>query len=111
MQDRFLQYAQMAGVRGGRRGWAHRVPVAAEQRVQVDALEADVVVHGAHAQRRALQDVVLADLQQVPERRQAAHGRLRTRARTGVSPSESGSVWVVRVCSYQCITPSPSPGG
>ena len=72
-----------------------------------------------HAQRRVLQDVVLADLQQVAMRRQAAHGRLqlvvrqavqrqvharaaRLRGRTGFSSAarlfDAGPMPAPRVC-------------
>ena len=54
----------------------HRVQLGAEEEVvQVDALEADVVVHGPHAEPGLLQDVVLPDLQQVTMGRDAAHRR------------------------------------
>ena len=39
-------------------------------------MEGDVVVHGLHGQRGALEDVVLADLQQMPVGRDAADSRL-----------------------------------
>ena len=54
----------------------HRVQLGAEEQiVEVDALEADVVVHGAHAEPSLLQDVIFSNLQQVPVGRDAAHGR------------------------------------
>ena len=52
----------------------YRIQLGAEEEVvQVDALEADIVVHGPHAEPGLLQDVILANLQQVPMWRDAAH--------------------------------------
>ena len=70
--------------------------------VKVNALEGAVAQHGTHAQGRALQDVVLSDLQQAPVISQAPHSCLRmdmlviTRSSaqhtcaSGADPAESG---------------------
>ena len=64
-----------AEVRGRAARLRHLVPM--EHGIQVDAVEGDVVVQRAHGQAGALEDVILADLQQRPVGRDAAHGRLK----------------------------------